>query len=163
MRAIAFPAEVSRVVTLGYDANYGDNITATIGWKNNQLNQGAQLYVGFLLGKGGYMYYFTANNVDYLIGAMAQTTAPAKGSSATKDVLTKAAFSYDTGYWDGLAFACTLTGQVTYYSWDGRMIGINKDEFLNNTSHYGYKWFTDVLKVVSQAQAELTSLTFKAG
>ena len=131
------------------------NIRCSIGWKNNTLAEGTEVFLGFFLGeiRGRifYLYYFTYEGVDYYIGSIKSDTTPVPGYSKTTFVDSHAYFSNTAAlpYWDVLAWAGYLTGTVRVLRFDTRIIGLNCADVEAYLRMYHYIMGEDLLEVIT--------------
>jgi hypothetical protein len=147
---------------------YGANVTGKLTWKNIALEEGTPLVAAFFLGKGGSIYVFTYQGVEYIIGSIVTVSAPSMGATITTDIPSKAAFyieGEDPTVWDAQAMIGVTTGEVRTMAFDGRIVGLNRADI--DAGHLGYydaAWSTGILSVAAPAKAaEVSSFEFVAG
>ncbi len=156
-------AEVLEARSDNYTAYYGENLTAKLTWQNHVIDAGTPVQVGFLLGDGQYLYVFELEGMQWLIGSLAETVAPALKDVRTDNIPSKAAWVLN-GAFDGLGFVGMAVGQIGVVTWEGRIIGIHADQFLANMQFLGFKWFANVLTVEPPGEpAEIQELAFVGG
>lgn len=144
------------------DVAHGANIKGKATWKNVSLSAGAAVVAVFFLGKGGSLYQFTYEGVEYLIGSLVAAVAPSIGASVTTEIPSKAMFA---DIWDAQVMIGYTTGTIRTVQFDGRIAGLNKADInAGYLTFYDSKWYTGVLNVAAPAKlAEVTGFVFAAG
>jgi hypothetical protein len=105
--------------------DWGTNIKGKVTWKNIGLQAGSSHWVFFFLTKGGSYYQTVNQGVTYILGSMAETTAPAANATKTSEIPSRAVFA---GAWDVLVTVGQVTGTIRALLSGDRIVGLQVDD-----------------------------------